>query len=525
MQNTLQALTELFKINHLKILLKYASVLFLLSYSWMFEEITVPNERTRIYLSVAIVDYGTVSIDRPVRRFGKTADMAKFDGRLYTDKAPGTGFLGAALYGVVRIFSPPCEWDIVELINLMRTFMMLPCAILALFILRRLLSSHGITPEWTDITSFFWILGTSAFHYSTAFYGHQLAAMGLLIALLFLSQSVGMKSAPLKMLFSGLGCGFSGIMEYQSVIPAFFIFVFIVIQRRNWRDIAYFIIGASPFALLLLGYNTIAFDGPFELSYHHLASKKVQSLHSTGIGGVSFPKQVAVVGSLFSLHRGLLSTSPLLLLIPWGVWRMYTSGKRSSALLITIIIGYYLLFIFGADAWYAGWSFGPRLLVPMMGIAMIPVAVASTHISATSLWHRGLVFGLGIWGVLYHQSIHLTFPEMPETAHNPMLDLVVPAIRADILSPNLFSKLSGSSELWQIFPVSVVIGVLLWTVAARLLRQLTVLETIRFVVIALLPTLLMMSIIYLVGPRWSPAKTERFLDWMHRMSITEYEPE
>ena len=530
MKNLAQVIDDKVTRKHLITLTKYASVLVLLSYSWMFKAITVPNERTRIYLSVAIVDHGTVSIDRPVRRFGKTADMAKYDGHLFTDKAPGTGFLGAVVYGFVRLFSTSDSWNIFSLVNLMRTFLMLPCAMLAFFVFRRLLFFLGITSDWVDMTSFFWILGTSAFHYSTAFYGHQLAAIGFLVSFLFISKSEGEDSAPYKMIFAGMGCGFSGLMEYQSVIPAFFILVYVIVRRRNLVDIVCFIGGASPFALLLLGYNASAFDGPFELSYHHLASKKVQSLHSLGIGGVSFPKKVATIGALFSLHRGLITTSPLFILIPWGVWRMYSSHSRGIAILIGLIVAYYMMFVFGADAWYAGWSFGPRLLVPMMGVAMIPVAFAVTHLSTKSVWLNGIVVGLGVWGVLYHQFVHFVFPELPETAQNPFLDIVLPAISVDTHSPNLLSSISGAYAWWQIIPLVCLVVILLVPTMTSLLKRSKpkgsgLSRIIKFTFSSLVPTILMAAVIYSVGPKWSEKKTVRFLDWMQRMSDTELNAE
>src|SRR5512147_3190989 len=64
-------------------------VLVLLGYTRMFPEVSVPNERTRVYLTMAMVDQGSLSIDEPMHRFGPLLDRAKRDGRYYTDKAPG----------------------------------------------------------------------------------------------------------------------------------------------------------------------------------------------------------------------------------------------------------------------------------------------------------------------------------------------------------------------------------------------------------------------------------------------------
>ena len=101
-------------------------VLFVTSYAWMFSRVSVPNERTRVYLTMALVDHGTLAIDAPLRRFGSVYDLAQFRGRYFTDKAPGTSFLAVPIYAFVRLWSEPNDWDIVELCNLFRTWLILP---------------------------------------------------------------------------------------------------------------------------------------------------------------------------------------------------------------------------------------------------------------------------------------------------------------------------------------------------------------------------------------------------------------
>src|SRR5512145_1504523 len=93
---------------------------FLLCFTSSFRQLTAPNERTRVYLAVALVDEHSLSIDGPNRRFGTAGDAAKFEGRYYTDKAPGSSLLAAAVYASVRVFSPAEAWSAESLISLMR---------------------------------------------------------------------------------------------------------------------------------------------------------------------------------------------------------------------------------------------------------------------------------------------------------------------------------------------------------------------------------------------------------------------
>ena len=67
-------------------------------------------------MAVALVDQGTVSIDSSLKRFGRIGDRSIFKGVHYSDKAPGTGFLGMIVYGLARLFTLPEEWKIHHLL-------------------------------------------------------------------------------------------------------------------------------------------------------------------------------------------------------------------------------------------------------------------------------------------------------------------------------------------------------------------------------------------------------------------------
>src|SRR5688572_22053133 len=152
----------------------------------MFQAISVPNERSRIYLAVALVDHGSFQINQPIKRFGWILDVAEFDGKVYSDKAPGSSLLAALAYGGLRIVYDAEAFDIGELIQLMRRGVMLPLGIVGFFALRRLLRRLGIMPGISDVVSLGWILGTAAFHYSTAFYGHQIVGVAFVLSLLWI---------------------------------------------------------------------------------------------------------------------------------------------------------------------------------------------------------------------------------------------------------------------------------------------------------------------------------------------------
>ena len=507
--------------NNWRSILLYLFVVSMLSFSWMFKKITVPNERTRVYLAVSIVDDFSLSIDHSVRRFGKTTDISKYNGKYYTDKAPGSSFVGALIYGAVRLFSPSRHWPIERLVNLMRNCIMIPFGILGFGLLRRFLIRRKLDGVTVNIVSVAWILGTSAFHYSTVFYGHQLAAVGFLAAVnLVFCRSHSPRTQSIALLGAGAAAGFSGLMEFQSTIPAVFILMLVAWRERRLPSILLFLFGAMPFAIALFAYNWACFGGPLELSYHHLASQNLQHLHELGIGGVSIPKPVAIFGSLFSLHRGLIATSPIFLLFPIGIAEMWKRGDKECAILILGITVYYLLFIFSADAWDAGWSFGPRLLVPMMALSVIGVGYGADRLRTAPFW-QGVAVGLCAAGVIYHQMVQIVFPELPVTAHNPIKDVVIAAVGDGIFSPNLVSKIADKPVEWSIW----VAGALLLCIFLLLFdfsKRTGLLGYLGFGGGLAIPAAILAMAILLVPPAWNTRKTEKFLKWMQRLEQAEY---
>lgn len=503
------------------------TVLLLLSYSWMFTVISAPNERSRVYLTAALVDDGTLHIDRSIKRFGRIVDVAKFDGHFYTDKAPGSSLAGAAVYGLVRGFTDAGDWSIDALLNLMRTYVMIPIGLIGFFLLRRFLSGFDLDPRVVDIASLGWIAASPAYHYSTAFYGHQIAAVALLLSLVlvrrpprsFLSVPVDM----LRMTAAGMAAGLAGITEYQSAVPCLLIFATIAVaERRHPGRIVAFSLGALPFVLLLMGYNRLAFGGPFELSYHHLVAHDMQVQHHFGVGGVTYPKGPAIAGTLFSLHRGLLFTAPLFVLFPVGVAHMIEDRQKLLGLVTGLSFTFYLFFVFSAHVWHGGWGFGSRLLVPGLVLAALPVTWAAHR------WRKrplavGLICGMVVWGMGYHQLIHLVYQEPPDFSLNPALDIIVPALERGIVAPNLAFRITEAPGLWNTLPAIALVMILAVFVCWRGLSLLTgKRRKLLAGLVSLAVVAAFSAAVLLAGPSWKEKRSRRFVKTIERHAELEY---
>jgi len=496
-------------------------VVLLLSYSWMPSKISTPNERSRAYLAVSLAEDETIRIDEEIRRYGKILDVSYFQGHKYTDKAPGSSFFGAVLYKASKFAGGEREWKIEEIVNLMRTWLMIPFGLAGFVLLRRLLHLFRMRQSAVDMTSLSWILGSAAFHYSTAFYGHQIVAV-LFLVIIYLDRMLEEERATSRRILyfavMGLSAGVAGITEFQSGIFCAALAVYVVVRnRRSLAQTVPFFAGAAVFVALLLYYNWSAFGGPFELSYHHL-SKSMQQRHGFGIAGVGLPQLDALVGILFSLHRGIFSMSPLFLLSIPGLVMMWRSGRGSLCLLIGFTMIGYLVYVSGAEIWHGGWAFGPRLFVPALGLACVPVAFTVEFLSRKA-YGAPAVVGLSISGMLYYQISHLVFQELPTHCTNPMVDVILPSIIRGVFSPNLFSKYLDVEGYLSIAPaVAVVVAVLVWMIAANVGWKKGLRNVGLSVALIALPTLVVFSTASISGPSWKEKKTKAFVGWIENES-------
>jgi hypothetical protein len=490
----------------------YALVLALLAYSWMPDSVSVPNERTRVYQAVALVDGGTIAIDAPIRHFGKTKDVSKFRNKRFTDKAPGSGFLAAGVYAAARTFTDPGDWRIADLINFVRTWLMIPLGLLGFFLLRRALWAHGVSRPAVDIASLSWILGSAAFHYSTAVYGHQIVAVLFLFVIVARTRiSERRIIAALQYLAIGLAAGLAGFTEYQSALWCMPLAALVVAQNlRRPERIAAFTLGAGVFVALLLLYNWCAYDDPFSLSYHHL-STKMQRHHSAGVAGVSLPSAEGFFGILFSAHRGLLATSPIFALSFPGLAILWRDGKRDLAILVGASFAGYLAFISSAEIWHGGWAYGPRLMVPILGALAIPMAACVDRFRGSG-WLRSAAAGLGVFGIACFQLTHVTLQEFPTNCFNPIRSVVIPAYRARAFSPNVFSEHLGiegyAGIVGALVLAGIAIGVVLWR--SRQLAKRHPSPFTSFGIPAAITAILFGTIIAF-APAWTETKTNSFL--------------
>jgi hypothetical protein len=433
-----------------------------LTYTRPYIDISSPNERSRVYAAVALVDHGALSIDAPFKRFGYIGDRATYDGRLYSDKAPGSAALAALVYGVARLWTSAEEWRIHELLWLMRLSLSLPAGLLALLGARALLRRSGLPSPAVDLLGLTYLLGTPAAHYSAAFFGHQLAAAAVAWGLEWGLRAAerGRREGALSCALSGALCGAAVCLEYPSTIAVVTIGATLALttppDQRAGR-LGAWALGGLPFALALGAYHAACFGHPLSLPYQHLAAPAYRLVHDAGFAGLTAWDPHSFHLWLLSERRGLLVTSPFVLLALLGAWRLSRPRPHASGLLAVTLLGISLSVWFSASAhvWPSDWGFGPRVLLPLLPLWLPAVGAGLGAALSAPWWARALALSLCLYSVALAQLVHAFSPEPWGHSLSPLADVVAPLWRAHLPSPNLGERLgltgvSALSPLWAL---------------------------------------------------------------------------
>ncbi len=491
----------------------------ILTYSHMFDRMTLPNERSRLYLTLALIDDHSFAIDGPRARFGPVLDEASHGGHAYTDKAPGSSLLAAIPYALLRCFVRAEELTLPVLLRLARYGVVLPIALGGLWAFLRLGRRLSIPDPAVIIAALGWMLGTAAFHYSTAFYGHQIVAVALLLC--WLSSDAASRSGDpgIRCKHSAVAGGLAGVAvltEYQAGLAIPLIWLALVWSGRHRATKGLVFLAALCPCLLFLGYyQASCFGGPFEIGYHHLSNPALARIHGQGIAGVVAPELATLGSALFSLHKGLLVTSPFLALSFWGAHSLVRRGEARTALVLSGLVLLFLIFVASAKTWDAGWGYGPRLLIPILPF-LACLSAEGIHRTSVHWLPRGLGRGVVVVGILGYQGMRAFFPEPPNELSNPWLDVVEPLIRHDLVAPNWLMSLFDIRGIGSLAPLVVLVSMpVIWILLSQTPRRLCV----RQLLVGLLPVALWSWLIVEQGPTATFDQREQLVQLVRKLTL------
>jgi hypothetical protein len=224
----------------------------------------------------------------------------------------------------------------------------------------------------------------------------------------------------------------------------------------TWKPaaIVYFALGALGPALGLLLYNQLAFGNPLDMGYFHHATAIFARVHSKENPlGLRPPDWGLARPLLMGRYRGLLFYAPIVVLAIPG-WAILIGRRWLDAAAVSFLA---VLAVFVVNLsypeWTGGWSTGPRLLVPLLPFAMIPVAAA---LSARGGWGRAFVAlgsALAIAGGVLMLLFQGVGARIPQDVADPLVEVVWPLWTDRSLPPwwtgERFAKNLGGLAAWR----------------------------------------------------------------------------
>ncbi len=361
-----------------------------------------------------------------------TGDLAFFAGRMYPNKPPGVTFLAV-----------PGYWMLVQAEGWLgidrNSWSTLTCnawltCVLSVGVLAALgaVAFLGIVirlgpdlPPWTHWAAALSLcLSTLYWPFSTMLFDHVPVASLLMIAIWLALRAAGVgeiagqpSSRFMFALLAGLACGWAVLTNYAAVLAVLPLSFYVIWTLRNPVPIAGFLIGGSVVALLLGGYHWLCFGNPLTLANSH-QFEIFNSTDASMLGVFGRPRLGVMIALLLMPHRGLFFTAPVLVMGVLGMGLLWQ--RRSGLTLVALAIMTGFLVMNGSfNAWNAGYTVGPRYLIPAIPFFALPLAFSFNR------WPRTTAALSGI-------SIAIAFvctavdPQAPARYANPLIDYELP---------------------------------------------------------------------------------------------------
>jgi hypothetical protein len=463
-------------------------------FAYTFPRWADPNQNSRLDMVFAVVEDGTFRIDNYV---ANTVDYAKVGSHYYSDKAPGTAFIGIPVYAGLRVFLDfPVINPIMDRLSnnaafqstlntegtgileqkvrfaiaqIVITFVVavIPTSLLGVLLYR--FSRKLGAVQWVALAVVLvYALLTPAFAYAGALYGHQLSAFLLFLVfyLLFVNEQI----SGWKMFLLGLALGYAVVTEYPVVliVLTLYVYAFYKLARAGkWLQIGWLTLGGGVVAAGWMAYNTYIFGGPLTLGYSY--SELWVDEHSTGFMSLTLPHWAASWGITFSGFRGLFYISPILLLALPGFVLWWRKAVHRAAFVVVLLVSLEMFF-FNASSimWWGGFAIGPRYLLPMLPFFTLPLAF-TLQAWGDKLWLRVSGVVLALWSLVVTWGLTLAGQAFPsDVIQNPFTEYALVHWGAGNIARNLGTIL-GFSGAASLVPLGLVLVVLvcLWVGLAR----------------------------------------------------------
>jgi hypothetical protein len=454
----------------------------LVVYGYFFPRWAEWNQNSRFDLVLAVVDKGTLKIDDYRQN---TGDYAAFENHYYSDKAPGTSFLGIPVYAVFKIVVAPIVNNFLPRLASNAAFadtlrqegsglltdkiyffialtvvtffaVAVPSALMGALFYDLL--GEFTTSEWRKLgLTFAFAVATPAFAYSNLFYGHQIAAFCLFVAFYIMFHWRKHQRAR-DLALVGFLFAFALITEYPIALMVAGVGIYTLVQTHDWRKWIWIAVGGIVPLALAAAYNYAIFRTPLPVGYEH--SELWQDVHQQGFFSITAPNAEAFWGITFGVYRGLFFLAPFLLLAFPGLYYFWRAKKFRAEFWVTLwCVAIFFLFNGSSVMWSGGFSVGPRYLVPMLPFLALPIVFALDAIRAQ--WFTMLAGVLAVWsfGVTWVETIGGQM--YPQLQPSPLFEYSLPRVLAGDVARNAGMILGLRGGL-SLLPLIVLVALIAW---------------------------------------------------------------
>lgn len=428
-----------------------------------------PNENTRLYLTMAIVEKGQIQLDSMVQRYGWTNDMARVPGSpvpYYASvKAPAVSLAAVPVYwAFLKIApmlssgakpaadtSPPQEkvsWFRSSMWAVRLVVVQLPCFLFLIWLERYLRSvSDDVVLRLSAVAAAGF--GTNYLAYTNIFASHALCGVFAFLAFAMTEREIRITRRDTRarrkwVAFAvGVCIGMTMLLEYHAIAPAIVLSLYAVVAFHRPTRLALFALGGALCAAVLLLYQWKAFGNPLTPGHKFMENQAFGAVHAHGIYGIVVPPPAALLGLSFDLGFGFFGTSPFMLLGlgSFLLLRMRVSGgpfERSkrwwAARVVTLTMVALWAISAGFGNWRGGWTVGPRYLAaapPFFAFAGLLTLEWLAHFGPRMrAIARGIAGGLALASVLTIGTVGLLYDTLPENITRPLTQFAIPMMRA-----------------------------------------------------------------------------------------------
>ena len=330
-------------------------LLLVLSFALLFSSGHIENPDSQLRLTQARVLVETGSLEIP-QGFGDVTHgniaLTK-SGKQYSVYNPGQVLLFVPFYWLAQYI--PTQWHPYYVAAFLCSFLGYLTFGSIVLVFWEIGKKLGV-PERSRVVATLLFAATSfCFAHAQDSYEHIYEALFVLLAVCQLLPTTK-RYEPVVWAALAIGCGLLFRTSAVIVLPG------ILALMPTWRQRGLFLLSLLPFAGILLAYNYLRFDDPFQNGY---ASAWALAFHQTAASSFklsTLPKHL--LGLLFSSAKGLIFFSPSVMLAGIG-YRSFWRYQPRLAIGVVLIAGAYLGFYAANFAWHgSAWNWGPRYIVP-----------------------------------------------------------------------------------------------------------------------------------------------------------------